>query len=542
MLTPRMPYREIPNFSWTDVDSVQQVKAAIRQLEFGHLQAAALIVDAMRRDDRISACLDRRTQALPALPFRLEPGEGAQAQRAMDALEESFEEVFPDAVLGELQSWEVMLGISIAQLLPWEERGGLLWPRLKVWHPRHLMWRWDTRAWHINTETEASVKVTPGDGQWLLYASHSLDRAYMWGASRYLYVPWLLRQWGLRDWGRWSEVYGTPIRKAFTPAAADEADKQRFLDEVTQLGVESTIRLPTSADPSQKFDVELLEAKSTGSDGFDRLVSKAEAGIAICILGQNLSTEVKGGSYAAAQVHESIRGEILQADAQRLAVCLREHVLKPWAALNFGDANLAPRLCWNTEPPADKVQVGVALKGLGEGISALKAAGANPDVDELLEDAGVPISAPAKTPQQEAEEAEEKAEAAKQAAEALQPGGRPPDAAGSPVAPPPPAPAKALAARLEGVKASGAVRGQLYIDAVADDAKAAAVKAVAPDVHLLLTAVMNSSDFEGLKAQLVAAFGTLEPDALADLVQKAMVMAELAGRLSALEDVGASRT
>lgn len=511
MLTaPPTSYREIPSYNWSEWQTVSAVKAAIRNLEHGLLDMAALVCEAMRRDDRLSGCLERRTQALPALPLQLEAGTGRRAKQVMGLVEDNFENIFPDGVLSELQVWAVMLGIGSGQLL-WETRDGMWWPRLRVWHPRFLSWRWDTRAWHVNTEEEAAVLVRPGDGQWVMFSLKALERAYMWGSMRHLYVPWMLRQWALRDWGRWSEVYGAPLRVATTPAAADEADKQRFIRELANLGTESVIRLPGSVDPLQQFKLELVEATSTGSDGFDRLITKAETSIAVALLGQNLTTEVKAGSYSAAQVHESIRAEILQADAQLLAKCLREQVLKPWAAYNFGDPELAPHLVWNTDPPEDKVATGAALKGLGEGIQALQAAGAKPDVDALLEAAGVPTTGPAEEPELEEEEAgEDEDEAAPQP--------------------------NAVARRR--MKPSGALRGQLYADAVTDSAKAAGGRLVAADARKLLEVVMAATDFGDLRDRLVAAYGDMQPDALAEVMQRAMVMADLAGRVSALEDVG----
>jgi phage gp29-like protein len=520
---PPKPFRELPNYSWSDFDSVTAVKSAIRALEYGQLDQAALICDAMRRDDRIAGCLDRRTQALPALPFHLEPGTGRRAGQVMELVEANFERMFPDGVLSELQIWGVMLGLGIGQLL-WEGRDGLWWPTLRIWHPRFAYWRWDDRAWHTNTEGQTGVVLTPGDGQWVMLSFKTLERAFMFGSARHLYVPWLLRQWAMRDWGRWSEVYGSPLRVAKTPAAADEADKQRFLSELAMLGSESVIRLPGSADPLNQFAVELMEAKSTGSDGFNQLIGKAETSIAVALLGQNLTTEVKGGSFSAAQVHESIRAEILQADAQLVAKCLREQVLKPWAAFNFGDPELAPQLRWSTDPPEDKVQSGLALKGLGEGITALQNTGAKPDVDELLERAGVPTTGPAEerpAPQAQPGQLEPEAVEPKDGADGEQP-----------VA------ANSVTAALSRVKPSGALRGQLYVDDVTDATKRAGQRILAPDVSKLLEAVLHATDFEDLRHRVVESFGAMHPEALAKVMAQAMTMAELAGRVSALEDIG----
>lgn len=500
-------YREQPTWSFTEWDSVTMVKSAIRALEQGQLDAAAQVVDAMGRDDRLRGCLLQRTEALPSLPFNMKEAEegGANAARAAELAQAKFEVMCSDEALTELGKWAVMLGVGLAQLEWYAGDDGLWWPRLTVWHPKHLHWRWDTRSFWVTTEAAGVVEVKPGDGQWVLFTPYGVMRAWMAGAVRALYVPWLLRMWGSRDWARYSEVYGGPIRAVKTPAAAEEADKQRFVEEVAGIGNEAVLRLPTSPDPTQSYDMVLVEAKSTGWESFERLIKQAESSMAIALLGQNLSTEVKSGSLAAAKVHDGIRNDVLEGDAQRLAKCLHEQVLKPWARFNFGDERAAPMPNWVTQPPDEKTQEGAALKSLGDGIASLQKTGAQLDVDAVLEKHGIPVTGPAEEPE-----------------------------------PPAPAPAPGgakLSEVLRGTKASGALRGQLYVDRVADSAQQAGNRVMRPDVSRILLAVANSNDFDELKGRLIEQLGEMDPDAFADVLAKAMTLAELAGRFSVLEDL-----
>jgi phage gp29-like protein len=364
MPTPVLrPAEELPVYSWSEWDSVQLVKAALRDLELGLFDQSSQVVDAMGRDDRISGCLLTRVEALPALPFCMQPAPGqpeAKAKKVAEAAQELFETMCPNAELLKLQHWGVMQGIGLAQNL-WERAPGNVtgkqWiPRLKVWHPRMLYYRLDAEELIVHTRDGDRV-VESGDGEWVVYAPYGLHRGWMYGKIRSLYVPWLVRQWGWRDWARHSEVHGMPIRKAITPTSADEKDKQRFLKEVARLGSENVIRLPKALDGTQ-FDLELLEAAADGHLVFKELLAQADSSVAIALLGQNLTTEVKAGSFAAAQVHQNIRSDILRGDAQNLGLMLREQVLKPWARFNFGDAELAPTPTWSTDPPRTRARWG----------------------------------------------------------------------------------------------------------------------------------------------------------------------------------------
>jgi phage gp29-like protein len=433
----------------------------------------------------------------------------------------------PNAELLKLQHWGVMQGIGLAQNL-WERAPGNVtgkqWiPRLKVWHPRMLYYRLDAEELIVHTRDGDRV-VESGDGEWVVYAPYGLHRGWMYGKIRSLYVPWLVRQWGWRDWARHSEVHGMPIRKAITPTSADEKDKQRFLKEVARLGSENVIRLPKALDGSQ-FDLELLEAAADGHLVFKELLAEANSSVAIALLGQNLTTEVKAGSFAAAQVHQNIRSDILRGDAQNLGLMLREQVLKPWARFNFGDAELAPTPTWSTDPPEDKGALGTAMVNIGKGLQELRKAGAKPDTDSILENAGMEVTGPAEEPPPPE-------------AQPSGPGG--PQNGGEPGATQPEAQAdsKRLATLLEATKPSPEVEGQLYADDLVRNGRHDASRALLPDLQDLLEAVHQARNFEELRTLLESTYDGLKGrEELARAMQRALVLAELAGRHAILEGV-----
>ncbi len=538
--------RELPAYSWSEWDSISLVKTAIRQLEQGEFSQAAQVVDAMQRDDRIAGCLGTRTEALSSLPFHFEPGEGPRGEEAAKRAGELFERLFPDSALAEVQRWGLMLGAAPGQLL-WTQDEGEWVPQLQVWHPRYLSWRHQTGSFWLST-ADGQAEVVPGNGQWFLYTPLGLARAWMAGRVRSLYVPWLLRQWGSRDWGRWSEVLGTPTKKARTPMGAQPDDIERFLREVASLGAESTIRLPQDAS-GNKFDVELLEAEGKGWEGFEKLLDKQETNIAVAILGQNLTTEVKGGSYAAATVHATIRNDLLRADADNLSDLLYLQVLRPWATFNYGDPDAAPRPCWQTEPPEDKKGASEALASFGKALSGLLKAGLRPDVEQLAARFAVPLPEALELAKQlvpvdvELVKAKVLVPNELRAALGLKPmegGDEPLDSAPAPGASAPDENADeepaALSAALPPVPRA-VVRGQLYADGLAEAAAARGAKALGPDFTALLKAVDGAKDFDDLKRRVVKAYRHMKPDELAEVLQKTLELAELSGRWAAKKEL-----
>ena len=534
MLKPdRRAYRDLPVYSFSDWDSVSTVKGALAQLEIGQLELAAILCEAMLRDDRIGAVLSTRFDGLAGLDLEMKAPEGEEGnQAALDVVSEAQEVwtgIAPESTVSQLLFWGRMLGIGVAEKI-FDDPDAPFTPRLKVWHPRFMYFRWDTRTFWVNTE-DGPVELKQGDPHWVIYAPYGYYRGWMRGLVRALAVPWLIRQWAFRDWARYSEVHGIPIRAGIVPAQAADSDKDEFISALATIGSESTIRLPQGGD-GNNFDLRLIEAVGNTWEGFDKLLGRCDTAIAVRVLGQNLTTEVSGGAYAAAQVHERVQADVLKGDAEGLATCLHDQVLVEWTQLNHGNADLAPWPHWPVDPPDDLGKAALALKAFGDGLSAVRLAGVPADVAELCERFSVPLL---------------------EGAEILPP---------TPPTPPAPPPGKKGDAGNadEGDEVDGgegdaggegdgekktqlhqlahrtAPRPQQYVDELAANARDAAARALAPDLRVLQAAVREATNYDDLKRRLVQAYAGMDPSRFARLTEKALLLARLAGNHAVLEE------
>lgn len=506
--------RDLPAISVGEFNDVQRVRRAMREMEDGHsFFLASGVVDAMGRDDRISGCMAQRIDGFFALPPLLDGGTESSAE----ALRENADAMFPGDQLSMLVHWGVMLGVGLAQLT-WAQKDGLWQPTLRTWHPRFLRWDSNTRSFWVSTELGPQVEVNPGDGQWVLYTPYGQQYGWMQSRVRSLAIPWLIRQWAMRDWARHSEVLGIPVRKAVVPRTASAEEKKKFLNAVAALGTESCLMVEQGAEEEgDRFDLELVEAESGNGEAFDRLLTKMETNISISIVGQNLTTEVHGGSYAAANVHANVRADIISRDCRTLTRCLKEQVIAPWAELNFGSALGAPTYTWDAKPPEDTKASADTLNALGDGLTKLVAVGFKVDSAKAAERFGIPVlegqeSVELEPPAQEAAEGFDEADSESQA--------------------------QGRTMSLSQAQApAGAVQGQQYIDRLAGNAAEAGTKAIRPNLERILEVVQAAKSFEELKHSLLHTFQALTEHDLADVLEKATVLAELAGRFSALEDL-----
>lgn len=379
---------DVPVVSFTDFDSVGQVKSALYQHERGQFALSAQLVDRMFWDDRIKGVSDTRFNALFSLPLEFESRGNAAAAKG---LEKNWRKMFPRSQLRQLMKWGIYLGVGIGQLL-WDLVDGEQRPRLKVWHPQFAYWRWDTRSFWVSA-MEGATEITPGDKQWILYTPYGEQFGWMDGLVRSLAIPFMARQWAYRDWARSSEVHGIPIRGAVVPADAKREEKDKFAADIAALGRESVVQLPM-VDKDEHFDLKLIESAVDSHKTFMELMNQCNSSIAITLLGQNLTTEIGqgAGSKAAAQVHDNVRGDFLKADAETVADCLGEQAIQPWATLNYGAGpDEAPVPCWAVDPPEDKSEKSLALQQLAGALQTFTTAAAPVDQRAVLEDYDVPL-------------------------------------------------------------------------------------------------------------------------------------------------------
>jgi len=256
------------------------------------------------------------------------------------------------ATLAKFQQWRIMLGAAPAQIA-WDRDGPLgREPTLHVEHPTYLQFSEETQRYTYQTKS-GMQDVVPGDGHWVLFEEGS--RGYMNGAVRALAELFLIRRWGWRDFARYCERHGLPMIKALVPAMASDESKDQFWEDLLTLGGETTFLLPQGVGPNgESFDLSILEASDANWRAFQEIKNDAGTSMAIYLLGQNLTTEVEAGSFAAATVHKNVKTEVLQADERELTEDLFEQFVKPVSALlRPNGADIAPYPHWDTTPPED---------------------------------------------------------------------------------------------------------------------------------------------------------------------------------------------
>ena len=366
------------------------VRAAHLAADRGSFRLAAELCDVLLADDRVQGCMLALTRGFFGLELNFEEGVGRLKRRAVRALEvqEDWWYALPEEELSQLVAWGVMFGIGLGHLT-WSMRNGRLVPRLEVWHPKHLRFDTHARSWHLETAT-GEIQIKPGDGEWVMYTPGGSLRPWSHGAWRSIARWWLLKRYALSDWARHSEQAGGV--KVATTDSGNEADRRKLAADLQATGADAAIALPKG------WSLDLIEVTANTFETFRAQVDSANAAIAIALVGQNLSTEVKGGSLAAAEVHQSVQHAVIRGQAETLSTCLHDQVLALWAVYNFGNAQVAPWPRWNTQPPADHEALAKTHATVIGAIALAHDKGLRVDFQALCEEYGIPLEEEASKP------------------------------------------------------------------------------------------------------------------------------------------------
>ena len=503
--------------SWT----LQSIQAAETAADSGQISQAALLCDQLTADSRIRGTLGHRTSLVRLVPT-FEEGRGARAQAAAQSLEAGdYWAMTPKAELEKIQRWGLVLGFGFGQLRWVDEAGnaylseGRNVPRLHTWHPQHAEWDGNRRKWfaYVGNGTRRE-ELTPENG-WVIYTPFGADAPWKEGLWRSLKVWWTIKQLAAQDWARYSEKHGIGAFVASAPEGATDDTRKTLARELRRLGREKGFALPVG------WKLDLVEATAKTYETFRDQINLANTEAAIAIAGQNLTSEVSGGSYAAASIHAMVASSIVGADGEALSDFEYHSIQRPYAAANWGDPDAAAWPVRDTAPPEDDTARIEAQQALVTLVQSADDAGFEiENIEEEFERVGLKVK--------RREPAEP--ETPPPASPTPGPDGSAPAAKGG-------GPVVALASGDRVRAESGFVAGQLYTDQVADSSRDEAGELLADDVTQLLGILDCATDYEAIRTRLLDHYDGMDSADLAELVQRSLVLTELAGRWAVEADL-----
>lgn len=389
------PTEEVKDIPINDIHAwnVGTVKSAVIGHMGGTFASSAMLVDAMLADDRVQGATNGRIKGVTKNEVLYEPSKIVDnqelAKSVSDEIQEIHTELFPESVIEDILKWIIHEGFSLNEMV-WTARRDRWIPRLKSWHPAFTYYLLNERR-YVALAQDGQHIIQPNDPKWALYTPYGSYRGWIRGAVRSISIPWLVRQFALRDWARYSETHGLPQKKAKVPAQAPSEDKRRFFNAIKALGSNASFMLPVPIGGGE-WDVELLEAKDTAWKGFQGLIEQCDKSITLTIRGTNLTTEVQTGTGAATDAHRSEDSDYAKSDCLKLAEFMKTQVLRWYCLYNFGNADLAPTPVFQLDTSDKKLEADT-FKQVVSTMSELKGLGNQFDIVAFAERFAIPLNA-----------------------------------------------------------------------------------------------------------------------------------------------------
>lgn len=358
---------------------LSDLEGAVIGADNGNLKTVGQLWRSLRRDGQVAGVLSTRTQGLVQLPMQI-IGDDEEEVRALG---EDFTHVFPSSELALLAADGVGVGVGVAEFI---QIGDAL-PVLRRLDPEFLQYRWGEDAWFY-VSIHGIERVNPGDGRWVLHCPGGAVQPWSHGLWAALGRAFIAKEHAFFFRENYSSKLANAARIATNPAGAAPDAQDGWFKKVAAWGVNTVFSAPPG------YDVKLLESNGRGYDVFQDTIKTANEEIVITIAGQSVTTD-GGAGFSNSAIHASIRGDLIQADANALAATLNSQCIPVWFAERFGKEGPSPIIEWDVTGAADltkeataMVQAATATKALNEILTPL---GKRVDIEDMARRYGVKV-------------------------------------------------------------------------------------------------------------------------------------------------------
>lgn len=142
-------------------------------------------------------------------------------------------------------------------------------------------------------------------------------------------VTWMFKNFTVKDWMAFTEVYGMPLKIAkYVAGSTTDEEKASLRRALSNVGHDAAMLIPDSVE------VEVVSGR-TGTSPYLELAEYFDKQLSKGVLGQTMSSD-DGASLAQSKEHTKVRVEYAQADSYNIAATAQARVFAPWVLLNYG--------------------------------------------------------------------------------------------------------------------------------------------------------------------------------------------------------------
>lgn len=366
----------------------------IREADSGYydnyLVAAAELEE---RDAQYGPQLAVRRTAVAALELTVHRPKGATSRAVKAAQELLDSKTLKPFIADALDA--LGKGFAISEIV-WTKKHGK-WVPICVSHDqREFQWSERLEEWRFRDYSGDGAELARN--KWVVHqpklrAGIPIRR----GLARPAMFLHMAKSMSLAGWVTLMQIYGVPLAIATLPAETNDLraanDATVIRAALAGLGQGSNAIVPTGSQ------IEVINAASQGSPHmmFSVLLDYVDKQMSKLVLGQTMTTD-NGSSHAQATVHNDVRKDIREGDAEDLSWTINEYIVKPYIDFNVGEQKVYPEVYF-AQPDARNIKdladalaplLGAGLRAKAEEVRAWFGLSTPEDGDEVI--GGAPVS------------------------------------------------------------------------------------------------------------------------------------------------------
>lgn len=365
--TPRPESREVAAAQVTDKyseypsDGLTPVRLAeiFKEADAGDvLRQAELFEEMEEKDPHLFSQLQTRKNAVTGLDYEVIPFDSD------DPRDKEIAE-FVEAQLGGIEGFEdIMLdlldaigkGFAVSEIMWSYDEGHVVVDDIRSRHQKRFFWDSVDDSFKVRTQ-EAPEGIELPKNKFIVHKykarSGHPSRA---GVLRVVAWMYLFKNYTLKDWVAFCEVFGMPLRLGKYQPGASEDDKRALMQALVAIGADAAGIFPDGTA------IEFVNTEKTSStDLYERLARYCDEQVSKAILGQTLTSDSGGGSYAQSKTHNDVRHDLTVADSKAIAATLRRDLIRPLVLYNFGEDKRIPYLRFDAEESEDLTQTATVI-------------------------------------------------------------------------------------------------------------------------------------------------------------------------------------
>lgn len=350
-VTLRSPTPRQSTYSW----SIESIRAARDEQMRGHFALPVQLAEASQADDAVFVARNNRLAPQACITAELVAAEGARGETLKRKAADSC--FAPRTVIASLLGTMVDHGIAVGYIERETNKSGTRVDfRLTEWPLEFVRWNHSTRRLETSTAGGQVVEIVHGNGVWLTIKKYA-EKPW---AREACIVPgaliWASHAEGMGDWAAGARAHGLAQIMGELPDGTSLADAEGNLSPQAQKFLE-LLRDVASGEAGAGIrpfgsKVDFVSNNSTAWQIFKEIILSREKAAARVYQGTDAALGAAGGAPGVdIATLFGVATTKIQGDFEAIEAALSTGFYQPWAAINAGTSQYAPRLVYQIPDP-----------------------------------------------------------------------------------------------------------------------------------------------------------------------------------------------